>query len=121
MDRFSATQGHNAIARALEAGTAPFGLPAAQLLTHGTAKLFFYEPRGRDLQPPHDQDELYVVLSGAGTFACGDSDDTLRRTPFAPGDAIFVPAGAVHRFEDFSDDFATWVIMYGPSGGEWVD
>jgi hypothetical protein len=22
------------------------------------------------------------------------------------------------RFEDFSDDFATWVIFYGPPGGE---
>jgi hypothetical protein len=23
-----------------------------------------------------------------------------------------------HRFEDFTDDFATWVIFYGPEGGE---
>jgi hypothetical protein len=24
----------------------------------------------------------------------------------------------VHRFEDFSDDFCTWVMFYGPEGGE---
>jgi len=23
-----------------------------------------------------------------------------------------------HRFEKFSDDFATWVIFYGKEGGE---
>ena len=23
-----------------------------------------------------------------------------------------------HRFEDFTDDFAIWVIFYGPEGGE---
>jgi hypothetical protein len=28
------------------------------------------------------------------------------------------PAGAVHRFENFSNDFVTWVVFYGPQGGE---
>jgi hypothetical protein len=31
---------------------------------------------------------------------------------------LFVPAGVVHRFEDFSDDLAIWVMFYGPEGGE---
>jgi hypothetical protein len=26
-----------------------------------------------------------------------------------------------HHFENFSDDFATWVIFYGPDGGEKSD
>ena len=34
------------------------------------------------------------------------------------GDALFVRAGIVHRFEDFAADFATWVFFYGPEGGE---
>jgi hypothetical protein len=29
-----------------------------------------------------------------------------------------VPAGVEHRFEEFSGDFGTWVIFYGPEGGE---
>lgn len=29
-------------------------------------------------------------------------------------------AQAVHRFEEFSEDFATWVFFYGPEGGEGV-
>jgi hypothetical protein len=33
-------------------------------------------------------------------------------------DALFARAGEPHRFEDCSPDFATWVIFYGPKGGE---
>ena len=40
------------------------------------------------------------------------------REQFEPGEALFVPAGDTHRFEDFSDDFAVWVVFYGPKGGE---
>ena len=31
---------------------------------------------------------------------------------------VFVPAGQIHRFEDFSSDFVVWVVFYGPEGGE---
>jgi mannose-6-phosphate isomerase-like protein (cupin superfamily) len=41
-----------------------------------------------------------------------------ERYPFGAGDVLFVPAGMPHRFEDFSDDLAVWVIFYGPKGGE---
>jgi quercetin dioxygenase-like cupin family protein len=37
---------------------------------------------------------------------------------FAPGDAFFVPAGVPHRFTRFSEGFATWVVFWGPDGGE---
>jgi mannose-6-phosphate isomerase-like protein (cupin superfamily) len=33
-------------------------------------------------------------------------------------DVLFVPAGVEHRFENFTDDFTTWVIFYGQKGGE---
>ena len=36
------------------------------------------------------------------------------------GGDLFVPAGQIHRFEDFSSDFAVWVAFYGPEGGERV-
>lgn len=80
---------------------------------HGTMRLGYYAPRGHDPQEPHEQDELYFVSSGSGTFSCGD-----ERRSFGPGDALFVPAGEVHRFEEFSDDFAVWVVFWGPAGGE---
>ena len=83
------------------------------LLAHGTMELGFYKPDGVDPQNPHDQDEIYIVRSGTGIFVCGD-----ERRPFEAGEALFVPAGVVHRFEAFSDDFGAWVVFYGPSGGE---
>lgn len=94
------------------------GRASALLLRHGTMTLRWYAPRGRDPQRPHGQDEIYIVASGQGTFALGREETSLERSPFAEGDAIFVPAGWVHRFEDFSEDFATWVIFWGPEGGE---
>ena len=36
------------------------------------------------------------------------------RQPFIPGEVLFVPAGVEHRFEDFTEDFATWVFFFGP-------
>jgi mannose-6-phosphate isomerase-like protein (cupin superfamily) len=85
----------------------------AEPFAHGSMRLGVYAPRGHDPQQPHDQDELYFVLSGSGTFVHGS-----ERTPFGSGDALFVAAGNEHRFEDFTDDFATWVVFWGPKGGE---
>jgi mannose-6-phosphate isomerase-like protein (cupin superfamily) len=85
----------------------------AETLTHASMRLGLYAPRKFDPQKPHEQDELYVVVHGTGTFVHDG-----KRTPFGPGDALFVAAGIEHRFEDFSHDFATWVVFWGPPGGE---
>lgn len=85
----------------------------AVLLQRGSLEIGFYQPRDEDPQQPHEQDEVYIVQSGHGHFVVGDN-----RCPFEAGEALFVPAGVVHRFEDFSDDFAAWVVFYGPAGGE---
>ena len=37
---------------------------------------------------------------------------------FEAGDCMFVAAGTEHRFEDFSEDLAVWVVFFGPPGGE---
>jgi mannose-6-phosphate isomerase-like protein (cupin superfamily) len=83
------------------------------LFRHGTLEVEIYRPVGTDKQKPHRRDELYVVIEGTGTFVHGTA-----RTPFAPGDVLFVEAGIEHRFIDFTPDFATWVFFYGPDGGE---
>lgn len=89
------------------------GRQSALLFEHGSLELRYDAPRGVDPQTPHTRDELYVVASGSGWFVRGD-----ERVPFEPGDALFVAAGVEHRFEDFTDDFGTWVMFYGPEGGE---
>ncbi len=91
----------------------PEGKRFVAAFEHGTLLVELYAPRGEDRQKPHTRDELYVVVGGRGTFFC----DGARR-PFETGDALFAPAGAVHRFEDFGDDLAVWVMFYGPEGGE---
>lgn len=83
------------------------------LFEHGTLALELYAPRGDDPQQPHARDELYVVVQGSGMFACAGT-----RSAFVQGDALFAPAGAIHRFEEFSDDLAVWVMFYGPEGGD---
>lgn len=87
--------------------------PFQEIFSHGSLTVEIYQPNGVDLQQPHTRDELYVVISGSGYFVSGDA-----RTPFEAGEVLFAPAGVVHRFENFSDDFATWVFFYGPEGGE---
>ena len=87
--------------------------PYVELFKHGSLVIEIYKPDQVDPQEPHDQDEVYVVISGSGFFVNGD-----ERKPFEAGEVLFVPAGVVHRFEEFTDDFATWVVFYGPEGGE---
>lgn len=84
-----------------------------ELYRHGTLVVEVYKPGKVDLQRPHDRDEIYVVISGSGTFFSGG-----QRTSFKAGDFLFVPAFVEHRFENFTNDFLTWVFFYGPNGGE---
>ena len=91
----------------------PQGERYVELFRHGTLAVELYAPRGADPQTPHTRDEVYVVAQGSGLFRNGP-----ERHRFAPGDALFVPAGVPHRFEEFSDDLAVWVFFYGPEGGE---
>ena len=83
------------------------------VLEHGTMSVEYYAPQKVDLQTPHEKDELYVIASGGGQFS--RDGETVS---FKTGDVLFVPAGMEHRFENFTDDFATWVIFYGANGGE---
>jgi len=84
-----------------------------EVFRHGTLSIEIYAPVDRDPQTPHTRDEAYVVISGSGIFVSDRG-----RQAFGPGDFLFAPAGVEHRFEDFSKDFATWVLFYGPEGGE---
>jgi mannose-6-phosphate isomerase-like protein (cupin superfamily) len=103
--KLSAEAGLAALAASGEDYVVPF--------RHGTLEVGLYRPVKVDTQKPHTRDEVYVVISGAGTFVvAGD------RRAFGPGEVLFVAAGVEHRFEDFTDDFATWVFFYGPPGGE---
>lgn len=86
---------------------------AATLLQRGTLTVKLSLPVHPNVQTPHIQDELYVVVRGKGVlFHDG------KRDAFESGDLMFIAAGTEHHFEDFSDDLAVWVVFYGITGGE---
>lgn len=98
-----------ALARSRAAGGREF----VELFRHGSLVVEIYKPEGVDWQTPHTRDEVYVVISGTGWFVNGEV-----RERFVAGQVLFVPAGVVHRFEEFTANFSTWVFFYGPEGGE---
>lgn len=101
------------LAEAMALVPTPDGKRSAAVFEHGSLQVKLYAPRGADPQQPHTRDEAYVVARGKGWFVNG-----AHRHPIAPHDVLFVKAGVVHRFEEFSDDFLVWVFFYGPEGGE---
>jgi mannose-6-phosphate isomerase-like protein (cupin superfamily) len=111
-DRLRRERTHISVAGALRRLETIYGVRSVTLFEQCGIQVKMYAPRGRDSQKPHTRDELYVVARGSGVFFDGAS-----RRRFQTGDVIFAPAGIQHRFEDFTDDFAVWVVFYGPEGG----
>ena len=87
--------------------------PFTVMMKHGTMSVEYFAPLKIDTQNPHQQDELYIIARGHGQLNRNGESIECKA-----GDILFVPAKMDHRFENFSDDFATWVIFYGPNGGE---
>lgn len=112
MRKLSSIQ-HVSLSEALSKGPPPEGNLAVPIFAHGTLVVEMYTPNGHDPQKPHTRDEVYFVVRGKGLFFDGE-----RRHGVGAGSFLFVPAGQVHRFEDFSADFAVWVAFYGQEGGE---
>jgi len=104
---------HVSFADALLKGPPPPGNLAVPIFSHGSLVVELYKPVGQDPQKPHTRDEVYFVAGGKGLFF-----DGAQRHSVESGSFLFVPAGHIHRFEDFSSDFVVWVAFYGPEGGE---
>ncbi len=91
----------------------PMGERFAVALAHGTMSVEYYTPVGHDPQTPHEQDEVYFIDRGTGELVIKEEHHSFRA-----GDCLFVAANVEHRFENFSSDFGTWVVFWGPKGGE---
>jgi len=93
----------------------PAGEHSVSLLQRGTlnVKLALRPAVPPTEQTPHSQDEVYVVIRGRGVLLHDG-----KRDPFESGDLLFVAAGIEHRFEDYTDDLAVWVVFHGSHGGE---
>jgi mannose-6-phosphate isomerase-like protein (cupin superfamily) len=104
---------HVSLVEALAKGPPPIGNLAIPIFSCGSVVVELYAPAGYDPQKPHTRDELYFVDRGTARFF-----DGATRNDVAAGSFLFVPAGQVHRFEDFASDLVVWVVFYGPKGGE---
>ena len=95
----------------------PAGVWDKEVVRHGTMSVSLFAPRGEDHQTPHAQDELYFIMQGTATLNVASGEGNAQY-PALPGSVLFVPATISHRFENMSDDFASWVVFWGPEGGE---
>jgi len=63
-----------------------------------------------DLQNPHDEDEVYYVLSGSGRMKVGGEEQSI-----GPGSILFVKASSEHSFFEIDEDVK--LLVFFASGG----
>ena len=66
-----------------------------------------------DVQDPHREDEVYVVLAGRAVL---DLDGT--RSPLGAGSVVYVPRGVAHHFEEVSEDLRVLVVFAPPPASD---
>jgi mannose-6-phosphate isomerase-like protein (cupin superfamily) len=74
-----------------------------------SAGLYVLRARETDPQTPHNQDELYYVVSGSGRIRVSEHD-----RPVGPGSVVFVQAGVEHRFHSITRDLTVLVVFAPP-------
>lgn len=71
-----------------------------------SAGIYHLEAGTIDPQKPHNEDEVYYILSGRGSIEVGQ-----EKYPVHPGDAIYVPAHRTHKFVDITEDLEILVFF----------
>jgi mannose-6-phosphate isomerase-like protein (cupin superfamily) len=74
-----------------------------------SAGLYTLPVGGTDLQQPHTEDEVYIVLKGLAKIQIGDQD-----YPVKIGDTIFVPALKQHRFHSILEELHV-IVVFAPA------
>ena len=84
------------------------GQPYLQFLNEGTMSLGLYAlPAGAaDTQSPHEEDEIYYVVSGRGAIVVAG-----ERRPVQAGSIVFVAKEVEHRFVDIEEDLSLLVFF----------
>jgi mannose-6-phosphate isomerase-like protein (cupin superfamily) len=60
----------------------------------------------RDMQSPHDEDEVYFVLSGKARMKLGETEHTV-----GPGSLLYVGATEAHSFFEIEEDMTLLVFF----------
>jgi len=63
-----------------------------------------------DLQGPHDEDEVYYVVSGRARLRVGEAEQTV-----GPGSILYIGATSDHSFFEIEEDMT--LLVFFASGG----
>ena len=74
-----------------------------------SAGVYVLPAGAEDLQRPHAQDEVYLVLHGRGTLRIGADD-----YPVTTGAIAFVPATTPHRFHSVTEELQV-LVFFAPA------
>lgn len=75
-----------------------------------SAGIYQLKAGAKDLQGPHDEDELYFVISGRARLRVGDEDRQVE-----PGHLLYVRATSEHHFFEIEEDI-TLLAFFGSGG-----
>jgi mannose-6-phosphate isomerase-like protein (cupin superfamily) len=92
----------------VEAQREQTGRPWLEFLTVPDLSLGLYALAAgeEDLQTPHLEDEVYLVVKGKAVVVIAG-----ERTPVGPGSIVYVVKGIEHRFEDIEEDLEVLVLF----------
>jgi len=72
--------------------------------------LYTLKAGAKDLQGPHDEDEVYLVISGRGRLRVNGSEHAVQR-----GSVLYVRATSEHTFFEIEEDMT--LLVFFASGG----
>jgi mannose-6-phosphate isomerase-like protein (cupin superfamily) len=73
--------------------------------------VYILKPGEEDLQRPHNEDEIYYVLSGAGRIKVTAAKQAPEERAITTGDLIFVAAHDDHRFFSITQELVLLVVF----------
>ena len=68
--------------------------------------IYFLAAGSKDMQAPHDEDEVYIVLSGCALMHLGAEERSV-----GPGSLLYVGAKTEHSFFHIEEDMTLLVIF----------
>ncbi|MFJ6696765.1 cupin domain-containing protein [Streptomyces sp. NPDC091272] len=74
-----------------------------------SAGLYALDAGDTDPQQPHNEDEIYFVVSGRAAITVG-----METSQIARGSVVYVPAGTAHKFHHISEDLRVLVVFSPP-------
>ena len=71
--------------------------------------LYVLPADGTDPQSPHEEDEVYYVVSGKAMIKVGDEDRAIQ-----PGSVVYVAKDVEHRFHSIEEDLKL-LVFFAPA------